>query len=123
MEMGKDIIAISPEGVPSAFQLKAMGTEKVSKGLWRRDLVPQVNELVSQAINHPSVDPNVAHHPVLVINGELEEEVQIAIRQYNDGLRQRKVPRVGRLEVVVRGQLLKQFLRLGDNLIPSELVY
>lgn len=121
MEMGKDIIAIAPDGTPTAFQLKATGNAKVSKDLWRTVLHPQVEELVTQAIDHPSVDKKKQHHPVLVINGEIEEEAQVAIRQYNQGLSKRKIGKKGRLEVIVRGQLLKMFLELGANLVPSEL--
>lgn len=121
MEMGKDIIAIAPDGTPTAFQLKATGNTKVSKTVWRTELLPQVEELVTQAIDHPSVDTKKQHHPVLVINGEIEEETQAAIQQYNQGLSKRKIGKKGRLEVIVRGQLLKMFLELGANLVPSEL--
>lgn len=122
MEMGKDIIAIAPDGTPTAFQLKATGNKKISKDDWRRELLPQIEELVTQSIDHPAIDSKKPHHPILVINGEIEEEAQNAIRQYNESLRRaRKIPKVGRLEVKVRGQVLKMFLELDKNLLPSEL--
>jgi len=121
MEMGKDIIAVAPDGTPTAFQLKATGSKKVSKDEWRTVLLPQIEELVTQAIDHPAIDANKTHHPVLVINGELEEEAQVAIKQYNESLRRRKFSKTARLKVIVRGQLLRMFLELGENLIPSEL--
>lgn len=117
MEMGKDIIAIEPDGTPCAYQLKDVGGAKLSKDEWR-NLIPQMNELVLQSIEHPSVRTGKHHKSFLVINGELDEEAAAAIRQYNQGLQNRGFSEGQRLEVIVKGQLYASFMKLGTDLWP-----
>ena len=53
-ESGKDILAIDPEGVPCAFQLKG-STGKISQKEWAK-YIDQAVRLVEIPIVHPSVD-------------------------------------------------------------------
>src|SRR5438067_1415359 len=75
MEAGKDILAIAPDGVPCAYQLKGVDGGKLSLTKWREELYGQVLSLVNGKIVHPSVPEHSHHRSYLVINGELEEEV------------------------------------------------
>lgn len=120
MEMGKDVIAKDADGLPVAFQLKATGASKVSSDHWRTELMPQVNQLVLQAIQHPAIDSQKRHRSVLVVNGELEEEASAAITQYNQALQVTHGDQT-QLEVILRGDLYRRFIEMKDVLVPSEL--
>jgi len=121
MEMGKDIIALEPDGTPCAYQLKNIGGAKLSKDEWRTKLLPQMDELVLQGIEHPAVKPGKHHRSFLVINGELDEEAIASVRQYNQGLQNRRFPKEQRLGIIVKGKLYKAFMELGTDLWPPEL--
>ena len=71
MEMGKDILAIDPDGVPCAYQLKGVeGGGRITLAQWRNDLSKQMHPLVHRKIVHPSI-PNQPHRSFIVINGDL----------------------------------------------------
>lgn len=119
-EFGKDILAIGPDGVPCAYQLKGVdGTGKMSLSKWNDDLGKQVSPLVNLSIDHPSVPPGRPHRAYIVINGELQEEVFLAIAAFNRNLvnegRDRKV------EVIVRGQLFQWFKELQSEFWATNL--
>jgi hypothetical protein len=119
MEMGKDIIAIAPDGTPCAYQLKGVNGGKLSLARWRSEVQSQITPLVINEINHPSVPTDKPHRSFLVINGELEEEVSNEIIQFNETTGKK----LGRkLEIIVRGQLLERFKQLNENFLPNELV-
>jgi hypothetical protein len=115
IEFGKDVISIAPDGVPCAFQLKGNPGGRLTLAQFR-EIRPQLEELVTQAINFPVV-PNVQHRSYLVTNGFVEEEVQAAIQQLN-----RTWERGGRgadaLRVLERGYLLERAQSLGAGLWP-----
>ena len=120
MEMGKDILAIDNEGVPCAYQLKTARNGYISLKEWNDDLQTQMLALVTRSIDHPSIDKNQHHKSYFVCNGNLDEKVSAAIRQMNeawerDGLVNYK------LETIVKGEILKDAILLGDQLWPSEL--
>jgi len=120
MEMGKDILAIDPEGTPCAFQLKGARTNKISLSQWREEISSQVTDLLLGKIVHPSIDSTKPHRSFLVTNGEFEEEVIRAIDDLNRGWMDKKQPEI-KLETIVRGQLFEKAKTLGSNLWPSEL--
>ena len=102
MEIGKDVLAIDPHGVPCAYQLKGVSGGKLSQSRWRSEVLAQVQPLLNTIIVHPSISPSVPHRSFLVINGEMEEEVFYEIENLNrcqerDGYPNR------RLEVIVKG--------------------
>ena len=117
MELGKDIITIAPDGTPCAFQLKA---GNISLAKWRREISPQIDDLVVGQINHPSVNNSRHHKAYLVTNGNIVEEVARAINDRNQTWASRGQPYL-HLETVVRGQLIEKAKGLGDNLWPTEL--
>ena len=85
MEMGKDILAIDPEGIPCAYQLKGVeGGGRITLSKWRDDLSKQLHPLVHRKIVHPSI-PDRPHRSFIVINGELDEEVARDIDDFNRG--------------------------------------
>ena len=62
MERGKDIVTISPDGTPCAWQLK---TGKINTRTWR-EIKGEVMEMIELPITHPSVDKSVLHRSYLV---------------------------------------------------------
>ena len=119
IEFGKDVLAIAKDGVPCAFQLKGNPGGNLTLSQFR-EIRPQLDELINQRIEHPSVPQSVPHRSYLVTNGRIEEEVALAIGQVNatnerDGYPNRK------LETIAREQLLKWAIELEDSLWPSEL--
>lgn len=120
MEMGKDIIAIDPQGVPCAFQLKLPSSKRITLAQWRNEIATQVNDLMLGKIVHPSFPSSTQHRSYLVTNRDLDEEVSRAIDDLNRGWEGRGYPEV-RLETIVRGQLLKMALDNTLSLWPTEL--
>jgi hypothetical protein len=113
MEMGKDIIAFAPDGVPCAYQLKGVDGGKLTLGKWRDDLQRQVYPLVYGKLVHPSVNTDVPHRTYIVINGELDEEVAREIDDFNRTITDRP-----KLETIVRGTLLTKFKALQQEFWP-----
>src|SRR3984885_9369972 len=63
IEFGKDVIAVAPDGIPCAYQLKGNPGGRLTLAQFR-DIQPQLGELVSQAIVYPGA-PNVRHRSYL----------------------------------------------------------
>lgn len=119
MEMGKDIIALDSDGkTPCAFQLKNVKGSKLTLTEYRSDLENQLNSLVYNKIIHPSIDYNGKHKSIIVINGEIDEAVQISIDQFNSTIEERGLLPI---KIITKGQLLKKFIDLQDKLWPTEL--
>ena len=120
MELGKDVLAIAPDGTPCAYQLKTAAGGKISLRQWREEIGKQVFDLVTGRIVHPSINSEQPHRAFLVTNGIIEEEVSRAIDDMN---RNWQLAGQGhlRLETIVRGQLLEMGRRLDTSLWPSEL--
>ena len=121
MEIGKDVLAIDPQGVPCAYQIKGVAGGKLSQARWRSEVQGQVQPLLNTVIVHPSISSNVPHRSFLVINGELEEEVFYEIENLNrcqerDGYPNRK------LEVILKGDLLDGFKKLQTDFWVENLV-
>jgi hypothetical protein len=85
-----------------------------------REIKPQLDEMLNQHIEHPSIPKDVPHRSYLVTNGRIEEEVTLAISQGNatnarDGYPKRE------LKTIAREQLLGWAIELESSLWPSEL--
>ncbi len=120
LEMGKDILAIAPDGTPCAYQLKSARDGKITLNQWRKEVSGQAFDLVVGDIIHPSIDSSKHHRAYLVTNGELEEEVSRAIDDMNRSWVKARQPHF-QLRTVVRGQILKMAKDLETNLWPTEL--
>src|SRR5258708_252448 len=82
LEYGKDVLAISPQGKGCAYQLKGNPGGKLGLAEFRKDIQPQLVQLMSQKIVFPGF-PTAAHNAYLVTNGYFEEEVQRAVDELN----------------------------------------
>jgi hypothetical protein len=119
MEMGKDIIAISPAGIPCAYQLKGGTGTRITLNQWNA-LSGQIQLLMINKIIHPSIKTNIHHQSFFVTNKVLEEEVSNAIDQMNRGWFDMGKPDL-HLNTIVRGQILEKIKALGSGMLPSEL--
>lgn len=120
MEMGKDIIALDPQGTPCAFQLKSpTGSKgKINLTQWR-EIKSQILDLVTTEIIHPSIENSTNHRSFLVTNGELEEEVMRAIDEQNRYFAEH-ISHDVKLETIVRGQILEDAKQIGNELWPAD---
>lgn len=114
LEFGKDVLAIAPEGVGCAFQLKGDPKGRMTVGRFRGEIQGQLGQLMWQAPAYPGFPPG-PHRAYLVSNGQFEEEVQTAVGQMNTTGAPAKV------ELWSRGRLLELCKRHGPTLWPSEL--
>jgi hypothetical protein len=118
IEFGKDIITTDPEGVPCGFQLKGNPGSRLTLQQFR-DIQGQLVQLVTQPIEIPGQRIK-AHNTYLVTNGQIEEEVYVALNQLNRGFEAQNT--IGRpIQVISRGQLLQWAQELGSDLWPFEL--
>lgn len=112
LEYGKDILAIDPDGVGCAFQLKGDPKGRMKVDDFRKNIQPQLVQLLAQRPSYPGF-PDSPHRAFLVSNGQFEEEVQIAAREMN------YFP--SKLELISRGDFLATCLKHAKNLWPGEL--
>jgi hypothetical protein len=120
MELGKDVIAVAPDGTPCAYQLKTAPSGKITLRQWRDEISKQAFDLVVGRIVHPSIDSDRPHRAYLVTNGMIDEEVARAIDDMNRNWLLSGQAHL-RLETIVRGQLLEMAKGLDTSLWPSEL--
>ncbi len=117
MEFGKDVIALSPSKRVCVFQLKRVD-KRLTQAKWR-EMLPQVMQLISYEVVHPSIpDGRTADFDCkIVINGDLSEEVIREIEDLNLGFGNQ----IGRqLEVMVRGDLLEMARRHSHAFWPHD---
>src|SRR5262249_41158013 len=113
------IIAIDPKGQLVAFQLKGNPGARITIAQWQ-ELLPQINTLVYQPINHPNVRAGQRHQPYLVTNGEIHEDVHAPIAGYNrqaENERPKRYP----LKTIARGELLRMLVLAAETLWPAEI--
>lgn len=116
-EEGKDVLAISPEGTPCAFQLKGSDSGKITQKEWGK-YHDQIVRLIETPINHPSIDKLKKREVFFVTNGELEEEVRVEITNQNSDRKSRSLPE---LQTIVKGELINRFIKIHTNLWPLQL--
>jgi hypothetical protein len=112
MEQGKDIIAIGPDGVPCAYQLKA---GNINLEAWR-EIEAQIHELVELPIAHPSIDKATPFRAYLVTNGDMEDTVRRLIDDRNGSWRTKGLPTVN---IIAKGELLRKFVDVYESLLPE----
>lgn len=115
LEYGKDVIAIAPDGVPCAYQLKGKPKGRIGLGEFRSEIQTQLIQLISQPIVFPGIPKEIPHRSYLVCNGYFDEEVQRAVDDLNRGSYYSKV------NLISRGHLLDWAIQLGAKLWPSEM--
>lgn len=119
IEHGKDVIAVDNNGDLHAFQLKGISGKKLSKRALS-EILPQLNELVSAKIEHPSIDSEKWHQSYLVVNGDLEEEASDLLTKTNAGYVDQGFSE-RRIKTIVRGEILEKAKKLSGRLVPQEL--
>ncbi len=115
LEFGKDVLAIAPDGVPCAYQLKGKPGGRLGLSEFRAEMQPQLVQLMSQPIVFPGIPEGVPHRSFLVSNGYFEEEVHRAVDDLN------RAPYFSKVALIGRGQLLDWAKQLGASLWPSEM--
>lgn len=114
-EQGKDIITVAPDGVTCAYQLKG---GDIKLGEWRQ-IRPEIDELIEIPIHHPSLPHDQLQHRVyLVTNGLLADTVRREIDDRNRRNARRGLPE---LNVILKGDLLKDFVGIHGRFLPTEL--
>jgi hypothetical protein len=121
MELGKDVIAIDPDGVPCAYQLKTPSGKRLSLHEWTNGINQQVYNLVTLKSVHTSLPPHKHHRSFLVTNRGIEEEVMRAIKDLNQQWADSGSPHL-KLETIVGGEIYQDAIKLGTNLWPLDLV-
>jgi hypothetical protein len=114
-EQGKDIIAIDPDGMVCAYQLK---TGDINLAKWR-SMQEEVRELVELPVAHPAVDKNQPVRHFFVTNGMIDDPVRTAIDDMNMhwerlGLRNFKV------DLILGTQLLRKFVDATGSFFPQK---
>jgi hypothetical protein len=114
-EQGKDIITIAPDGVPCAYQLK--GERNIGLATWR-SIRGEIEELIEIPIQHPSVPNDFKdHRAYLVNNGLLADTVRREIHDRNRAYKRRRLPT---LNLILRGDLHKDFVEIHGRFLPTE---
>ena len=115
LEFGKDIVSVDPNGVPCAYQLKGHPGRRLTKSDYAASLT-QIHELVYQPILYPGV-PQTRHRAYLVTNGEVEEEVQVAVSSLSQNLGLNVA--ASSLELISRGTFIRWGVDLAEGLWPT----
>ncbi|HVV79764.1 MAG TPA: hypothetical protein VHD59_09155 [Pseudolabrys sp.] len=118
MELGKDVIAVAPDGEVIAYQLKGNPGGRITVSQWH-ELIPQINALVYQPIIHPNIKAKTIHQPILVTNGEIHEDVLAAIVIYNAAVEASGL-KVKPLKTIARGELLSLFVEQAEKIWPVD---
>jgi len=116
IEFGKDVIALDPDGVPCAYQLKGNPGSRLTLTQFR-EIQPQLWQLGIQALVFPGLVPG-PHKSFLVTNGTVDEEVHRSIDDMNKTI----VSGGGSpISIVQRGQLLAWFGEHASEFWPTEI--
>lgn len=115
LEYGKDVLAIDPDGVPCAFQLKGKPSARITLNEFRSTIQDQLIQLMSQPIIYPGIDTEQVHRSFLVFNGFFDEEVHRAVDDLNRG------PYGSKVRLLGRGELLEWVKESGLSLWPTEI--
>lgn len=110
-EQGKDVVAVSSDGTPYAFQLKG---GNINLKRWRDEVKPEIDVLIGGAIQHPEIEKTKPHISYLVTNGEIEDNVRADIMVLNE-----KVWKDAPLHCWTRGDLLSGFQRMAEGILPQ----
>lgn len=121
LELGKDVICFSPEGELCALQLKGNPGSRLTMSQWHA-LQAQILQLVLTPISSLiSGKKGAKHRPILVTNGEIEEDVQAAIVNFNNEL-VAQYKHAKPLEIWTRGVLISQLSEVANSVWPTNLI-
>jgi hypothetical protein len=119
LELGKDVIALAPDGRLVGYQLK--GNPGATMKPYEFDKIRgQLEQLATLALAIPGFERRVPDECYLVTNGEIDEAVYMQLKLLNESLGSRgHAPE--KLKTITRGILLAWAKELGLSLWPSEL--
>jgi len=118
MEQGKDILALTAEGNPCAFQVKA---RDLTLKDWRdpdQPLKGQIEDLLDVPIQHPAFDHKRRHESTLVTTGVLDDTLRQTLHAFNEGRRRSGKPTVN---VLVKGQIESKIRAALGRFLPGKL--
>jgi hypothetical protein len=118
IEFGKDVVALADEERLYAFQLKGDPGGRMTFKDWQA-LLPQITTLVTHLWPGPETERCAEYIPVLVTNGEVDEDARSAIQQFNTG--PLITGKVKPLQIWSRGDLLSGFLDMGAVSWPTDI--
>ena len=118
MELGKDVVARSPEGELYAFQLKGNPGSRLTMGEAHK-LVPQIGVLTQVALPKHFRKGTERHRAVLVTNGEIDEDVQSMLGTLAEQISD--LHPASKFEWWGRGELLSRFIVTAGKVWPTTL--
>lgn len=120
LELGKDIICRSPEGLLLALQLKGNPGTRLTMSQWH-GIYHQIMQLVTMPIARLlSGAVGAKHAPVLVTNGEIEEDLRSAIETFNSEFVP-QYPNALPLQIWTRGNLIELFSAVAGSVWPADI--
>lgn len=118
LELGKDVICTSPEGDLIAFQLKGNPGSRLTMSQWQ-SIYAQILQLVITPLPN-LIAGKTKHRPILVTNGEVDEDVRSAIENLNQSFVP-QYPSALPLELWTRGTLISLFAGVASSVWPTQL--
>lgn len=118
MEVGKDVVALGPDGTLNAYQLKAHRGTHLGMSDFRADVQPQLYDLSSTAVVIPGIEPRMPDHVFVVANSDFHEHVHREIDDRNRASRGRWAD----IQIIGRSQLLSDLVDLAEALLPDDVV-
>lgn len=111
-EYWKDVVAVDPQWVVYAYQLKWWD---IDQNRWRSEVKPEIEVLIDCLVQHPDINRQTWHVSYLVTNWEISETVRHEIVQYNEN-KWKDSP----LRILTRGDLLKWFQEISYGILPAD---
>jgi hypothetical protein len=119
LELGKDVIAVSPDGKVVGFQLKGNPGKSLKPSQFN-EIRGQLEQLATYALGIPGYEKKIPDECYLVTNGEIDEAVSVELQRLNAALESRGHPHE-KIKMITRGTLLSWANSLGLSLWPSEI--
>lgn len=112
-EHGKDVLALSPDGIVYAYQLKTGDFSQADIGKHHAQIIM----LVETRPIHPGLPSTFEYRPVLVTTGEFKDPATSLIKELNAGWQNRRLPN---LTTISGRQLLADFIKLSSDFWPID---
>ena len=119
LELGKDVIAVSPDDKVVGFQLKGNPGKSLKPSQFD-EIRGQLEQLATYALGIPGYEQKIPDECYLVTNGEIDEAVSVELQRLNAALESRGHP-PEKIKTITRGTLLAWANSLGLSLWPSEI--
>ncbi|MGE0494220.1 MAG: hypothetical protein AB7S38_33725 [Vulcanimicrobiota bacterium] len=91
-EFGKDFIAKREDEGETVQYLFQSKLGDVGTTVWRQELQPQCEEMLTVTIGHPNIDVNLSKQAVAVFTGRFKGQAAVTAQGYRDSLARRNLP-------------------------------